>query len=255
MVDVPIALQFVSVSFSYPALDVLEDVSFHFHSGEFIALVGPNGSGKTTLLKLILGLEQPQKGVITLLGQNPKKSSSLIGYVPQHASYDPTFPITVQEVVRMGMVESTGRGQRKQELEQALWALGQVELAHLASRSYSDLSGGQRRRVLVARALCAKPSMLILDEPAANMDKESERRLYATLANLKGETTILIVTHDMRQVSDLTDRVFCIDAHKQGKVGRTVVQHALEDYEDGTKRILHDVRLSGDQCQKEGLDG
>jgi ABC-type Mn2+/Zn2+ transport system ATPase subunit len=103
MVDVPIALQFVSVSFSYPALDVLEDVSFHFHSGEFIALVGPNGSGKTTLLKLILGLEQPQKGAITLLGQNPKKSSSLIGYVPQHASYDPTFPITVQEVVRMGM--------------------------------------------------------------------------------------------------------------------------------------------------------
>ncbi|MDD2394713.1 MAG: ATP-binding cassette domain-containing protein, partial [Sphaerochaeta sp.] len=67
MVDVPIALQFVSVSFSYPALDVLEDVSFHFHSGEFIALVGPNGSGKTTLLKLILGLEQPQKGAINVL--------------------------------------------------------------------------------------------------------------------------------------------------------------------------------------------
>ena len=158
----------------------------------------------------------------------------------------------------VGNAETTyGQAQEvlKQELEQALWALGPVELAHLASRPYSDLSGGQRRRVLVARALCAKPSMLILDEPAANMDKESERRLYATLANLKGETTILIVTHDMRQVSDLTDRVFCIDAHKQGKVGRTVVQHALEDYEDGTKRIRHDVHLSGDQCQKEGLDG
>ncbi|HAP57689.1 MAG TPA: ABC transporter ATP-binding protein, partial [Sphaerochaeta sp.] len=194
-------------------------------------------------------------GTISLLGQSPKKSSSLIGYVPQHASYDPTFPITVEEVVRMGLVESVKRGQRKQELQQALWALQQVELAHLASRPYSDLSGGQRRRVLVARALCAKPSMLILDEPAANMDKESERRLYATLANLKGETTILIVTHDMRQVSDLTDRVFCIDAHKEGRMGRTVVQHALEDYEDGTKRVRHDVQLSGDQCRKEALNG
>ncbi|WP_293896712.1 MULTISPECIES: metal ABC transporter ATP-binding protein [unclassified Sphaerochaeta] len=255
MTEQSIALQFTSVSFSYPALQVLEDVSFHFHTGEFIALVGPNGSGKTTLLKLILGLEQPQSGTISLLGQSPKKSSSLIGYVPQHASYDPTFPITVEEVVRMGLVESVKRGQRKQELQQASWALQQVELAHLASRPYSDLSGGQRRRVLVARALCAKPSMLILDEPAANMDKESERRLYATLANLKGETTILIVTHDMRQVSDLTDRVFCIDAHKEGRMGRTVVQHALEDYEDGTKRVRHDVQLSGDQCRKEALNG
>jgi len=255
MTEQPIALRFTSVSFSYPALQVLEDVSFHFHTGEFIALVGPNGSGKTTLLKLILGLEQPQAGTISLLGQSPKKSSSLIGYVPQHASYDPTFPITVEEVVRMGLVESVKRGQRKQELQQALWALQQVELAHLASHPYSDLSGGQRRRVLVARALCAKPSMLILDEPAANMDKESERRLYATLANLKGETTILIVTHDMRQVSDLTDRVFCIDAHKEDRVGRTVVQHVLEDYEDGTKRVRHDVQLSGDQCRKEALNG
>ena len=255
MTDQTIALQFTSVSFSYPALQVLEDVSFHFHSGEFIALVGPNGSGKTTLLKLILGLEQPQAGTIRLLGQSPKKSSNLIGYVPQHASYDPTFPITVQEVVRMGLVGSVKRGQRKQELEQALWALEQVELAHLASRPYSELSGGQRRRVLVARALCAKPGMLILDEPAANMDKESERRLYATLAHLKGATTILIVTHDMRQVSDLTDRVFCIDAHKEGRMGRTVVQHALEDYEDGTKRVRHDVQLSGDQCRKEALNG
>lgn len=255
MKDEPIALQFASVSFSYPALEVLEDVNFHFHTGEFIALVGPNGSGKTTLLKLLLGLEQPQKGSITLLGQSPKKSSSLIGYVPQHASYDSAFPITVLEVVRMGLVGSIKRGHRKQELEQALWALGQVELGHLASRSYSELSGGQRRRVLVARALCAKPSMLILDEPAANMDKESEQRLYATLAHLKGETTILIVTHDMRQVSNLTDRVFCIDARKEGKVGRTVVQHALVNYDDGTKRILHDVQLSGDQCRKESLNG
>lgn len=248
--SVPIVLHFHEVSFSYPHLTVLEDVSFHVHKGEFIALVGPNGSGKTTLLKLILGLEQPKSGTIELLGQNPSKARVQIGYVPQHASYDPSFPISVLEVVKMGMVEARGRQPKERLKEMALEALQQVELASLADRPYSDLSGGQRRRVLVARALASKPGLLILDEPVANMDKESEVRLYATLGKLKGNTTILIVTHDMRMVSSLTDRVFCIDAHKEGKVGRTVVQHMLQDVEgDGSKRVLHDIEIPADQCQ------
>ncbi|NCC65590.1 MAG: ATP-binding cassette domain-containing protein, partial [Spirochaetia bacterium] len=114
---------------------------------------------------------------------------------------------------------------------------------------YNALSGGQRRRVLVARALIGHPSMLILDEPVANMDQESEQRLYATLATLKGKTTILIVTHDMKSVSFLTDRVFCIDAHKSGKQGRTIVQHTLEVIEgDKEKKIRHDVEIPADFC-------
>ncbi|MDN5333437.1 MAG: zinc transport system ATP-binding protein [Sphaerochaeta sp.] len=249
MSSVPIALSFHDVAFSYPNLKVLEDVSFHFHVGEFIALVGPNGSGKSTLLKLVLGLEAPQAGTISLLGENPKKSRALVGYVPQHTSYDSNFPISVLEVVRMGCVDATKRGGKAKQTEQALKALRQVELEHLAERPYNALSGGQRRRVLVARALAAEPIMLILDEPAANLDKESEQRLYATLSKLKGSTTILIVTHDMREVSPLIDRVFCIDAHKDGKIGRTVVQHALEDEAEGTrKRVRHDVEIPGDFC-------
>ena len=92
MSTVPIALRFSHVSFSYDTLAVLEDVNFHIHEGEFSALVGPNGSGKTTLLKLILGLEQSQKGEVRLFGDQPKKNKSMIGYVPQHITYDPTFP-------------------------------------------------------------------------------------------------------------------------------------------------------------------
>ncbi|MFA5448178.1 MAG: ABC transporter ATP-binding protein, partial [Sphaerochaeta sp.] len=199
----PIALRFSDVSFSYPTLQVLSDVSFHFHSGEFIALVGPNGSGKTTLLKLILGLEDAEEGSIELLGHNPKRSRSLIGYVPQHASYDPSFPISVGEVVAMGVVDAKGRKRTKTIQEEVRRALSQVEMEELYDRPYSELSGGQRRRVLVARALVGDPQMLILDEPTANMDAESERRLYATLGNLKGDTTVLIVTHDMRHVSAL----------------------------------------------------
>ncbi|MGE4453076.1 MAG: metal ABC transporter ATP-binding protein [Sphaerochaeta sp.] len=249
MSSIPIALSFHDVAFSYPHLKVLEDVSFHFHTGEFIALVGPNGAGKSTLLKLVLGLEMPQAGTIRLLGLDPRKSRTRVGYVPQHTSYDPTFPISVLEVVRMGRVDAKKRGSKEGHTEKALKALNQVELEHLASRPYNALSGGQRRRVLVARALAAEPDMLILDEPAANLDRESEQRLYATLGKLKGTTTILIVTHDMRFVSSLIDRVFCIDAHRDGKIGRTVVQHTLEEDEQGaSKRVRHDVEIPGDSC-------
>ena len=87
----PVALQFTDVSFAYPTLQILENASFHFHQGEFIALVGPNGSGKTTLLKLILGLEEAQEGTITLMGGSVKAMRPAIGYVPQHATYDPSF--------------------------------------------------------------------------------------------------------------------------------------------------------------------
>jgi len=254
MRDLPIALKFSDVSFSYPHLDVLSDVTFHFHSGEFIALVGPNGSGKTTLLKLILGLEEPKSGTIKLLGHPPKRSRSLIGYVPQHASYDPSFPISVGEVVRMGMVETKKRYHTNQG-EAVLKALTQVEMENLVDRPYSELSGGQRRRVLVARALVGEPAMLVLDEPTANMDRESERRLYNTLSTLKGETTILIVTHDMRQVSALVDRVFCIDSLNERTGTRTVIQHPLEEVDDGTKRVLHEQAIPADQCWQEVRHG
>lgn len=245
----PVALQFTDVSFAYPTLQILENASFHFHQGEFIALVGPNGSGKTTLLKLILGLEEAQEGTITLMGGSVKAMRPAIGYVPQHATYDPSFPISVIEVVMMGLVDSNRRLKKQEIRSKAVEALKQVELEDLAGRPYSQLSGGQRRRVLVARALVSDPKMLILDEPTANMDKESEARLYSTLERLKGNTTILIVTHDTRFVSDLTDRVFCIDAQHEGSAGRTVVQHALESIEgEDQKRVRHDVEIPADFC-------
>ncbi|WP_320129956.1 metal ABC transporter ATP-binding protein [uncultured Sphaerochaeta sp.] len=260
-----VVLRFSQVGFSYGSLAVLADVHFHIHEGEFIAMVGPNGSGKTTLLKLILGLEQPSGGTVELFGQNPRYARNQIGYVPQHVTYDPTFPITVGEVVRMGMVRSTSFRKKPKDDPQTLRALAQVELSDLVDRPYSALSGGQRRRVLVARALVANPRMLILDEPTANMDSESETRLFATLGELKKKTTILIVTHDMSMVSSLTDRVFCIGGHHlSGTSAHTVVQHVLEPadapedlYGGKVLRVLHQVELSADMCenpQKGALD-
>jgi zinc transport system ATP-binding protein len=130
-------------------------------------------------------------------------------------------------------------------------ALEQTGIGELAGRSWKALSGGERRRTLVARALVAQPPLLILDEPTANMDAESEGRLFETLGKLKGSTTILIVTHDMHFVSALTGRVLCLgdDSHRRG-----IVQHrteaAAESHGESApqSRVLHGENIPADDC-------
>jgi zinc transport system ATP-binding protein len=262
-IEKKIALRFDKVSFSYNEVKVLEDASFHIHQGEFIALVGPNGSGKTTVLKLLLALEKPQKGRIEIFGSEDSRNvREQVGYVPQQTQTDRAFPITVAEVVKMGRLRSLSRKYGSDDKAAVAFALEQAEIAGLASRPYSALSGGQKRRVLVARALASRPGLLILDEPTANMDTESESRLYKTLGRLKGGTTILIVTHDMEFVSSLTDRVLCMGKEASARDGGSrsnysIVQHRLEASaaphggrpgENGNSRILHGESIPGDSC-------
>ncbi len=250
------AIRFEDVSFSYGDFLVLDKARFHVHPGEFAALVGPNGAGKTTVLKLLLGLVKPLSGRITVFGKAPEESRSAVGYVPQHASYDPVFPISVAEVVRMGRLEGTVRPNDGEVSAAADRALGLADVAELAKRPYAALSGGQRRRVLVARALAAEPKLLVLDEPTANMDAESERRLYGVLSSLKGKATILIVTHDTGFVTSLTDAVFCVGERGSG---RSVIKHRMspaahvtgEHYGGSAVQVLHDTELSDDSCCSE----
>jgi zinc transport system ATP-binding protein len=264
--DRQISLRFDRVSFSYGGASgnrkVLENASFHIHQGEFIALVGPNGSGKTTVLKLLLGLEQPQGGRIELFGARFSPGArNRVGYVPQQAANDQSFPITVREAVKMGRLSPVSRKFGAEDKAAVEEALEQAEISDLAERSYSALSGGQRRRVLVARALAAKPEILILDEPTANMDSESEERLFAALGKLKAgdggrSTTILIVTHDTGFVSSLTDRVLCMGSREPG-AEYGIVQHRTEVTGEGHDaaalgaRIVHGESLPGDLCDDE----
>jgi zinc transport system ATP-binding protein len=281
-----IALRFDSVSFSYGTVKVLEVAAFHIHQGEFIALVGPNGSGKTTVLRLILGLLEPQKGAIEIMGRSVSRGGGLfgsasavrdrMGYVPQQTPADRTFPITVRNVVRMGRLRPFSRKYGLEDKRAADEALAQVEITDLAERSYSGLSGGQRRRVLVARALAARPEFLILDEPTANMDTESEERLFNSLAKLKGKTSILIVTHDMDFVSPLIDRALCMGTREGTDKRYKIVQHrvetsshsdaASEDAEaayseqfsprgNWAARIIHSESIPGDKCCTTGNNG
>jgi zinc transport system ATP-binding protein len=249
-----IAVQFDSVSFSYGDVPVLESASFHIHQGEFAALIGPNGSGKTTVLKLILGLERPAAGRITLFGSaagaaNGKAAvwRNRLGYVPQHAPADRSFPVTVRDVVRMGLLRPS-QGYNAGARAAAIEAMEQADIADLAAKPWRALSGGQRRRVLVARALAARPELLILDEPTANMDEESEERLFETLGKLKGSATILIVTHDHDFVSTLTGRVLCLGDDSRR---HEILQHRTEAVEMGDiarAHVLHGENIPDDEC-------
>ena len=250
--DRELAIRFDSVSFSYGGVRVLENASFHIHRGEFVAMVGPNGSGKTTVLKLLFGLETPSAGTIELFGAVGGRAAGnsdqrSVAYVPQQWPADQMFPITVRGIVRMGLLRPfKGQGKAADHITEAMEQCG---IADLASRPYRSLSGGQKRRALVARALVSGPALLVLDEPTANMDAESETRLYETLGVYKGGTTILIVTHDTEFVTALTDRVLCL-----GDGSRGVVQHRIETiaaahHGSGQEaRVLHGENIPADDC-------
>lgn len=255
----PAAVRFDRVSFAYGTDSVLDDVSFHIHEGEFAALIGPNGSGKTTILRLLLGLAAPSSGSIEVLGAPPHTALESLGYVPQNAAYDPAFPISVAEVVRMGRLRGGGGRYGPEDRRAVDAALVQADVLELRDRPYSALSGGQRRRVLVARALASSPRLLVLDEPTANMDAESETRLFRALGDLKGKATVLVVTHDTLFVSDLTDAVLCV-GERDGRPG-SVVRHASVPvarglapgtFGGGALQVLHDTEIPPEDCCGKG---
>ncbi len=248
-----IAVRFEGVRFAHGSLEVLRDASFHVHEGEFVALVGANGSGKTTILRLIMGLSSPNGGTVEIFGRRPEAARGLVGYVPQYMHFDLSFPISVEEVVRMGRLERFSRGCMESSCPDVDRALELAAVQDLRRRPYSALSGGQRRRVLVARALASSPRLLILDEPTANMDAESERRLFEVLGALKPSTTILIATHDTAFVSALTDVVLCVGEREgRGKVLRHASlpadQGAPDLFGGRALRVLHDTELEDDVC-------
>jgi len=212
MIAQEVAIRFEDVSFSYGDVAVLDSASFHIHAGEFAALVGPNGAGKTTVLKLMLGLARPGRGRVTVLGRPPEEARSSIGYVPQHASYDPSFPISVAEVVRMGRLRGSARRDGAGDAGSIRRALSMANVEDLADRPYSALSGGQRRRVLVARALAAEPELLVLDEPTAGMDVGARRAFWEAMhAETRDGRTVVFATHYLEEAQAFAPRTVLLD--------------------------------------------
>jgi len=206
-------IQLEHASFAYNGHSVLENVSLTVYERDFLCMVGPNAGGKTTLLKLILGLLKPTEGTVRVFGQPPVKTRSRMGYMPQHASLDLLFPVSVMDVVLMGRL---GNGKkfglfRGGDRKAAKQALEKVELYDIPKRSFSELSGGQRQRVLIARALVSDPEILLLDEPTANVDAAVETEFYELLSQLNEKMTVALVTHDLGFVSHYVKGVACVN--------------------------------------------
>ena len=249
MADEPV-VYLKDVSFSYGGAAVLEEVSFAVASGESVCIVGPNGGGKTTLAKLILGLLKPQRGEVRVFGQTPQRARLRIGYMPQHARYDPQFPLTVSDLVLMGRLGGPGVSgflgwYTAADRRIVRDALGQVGMGDFAHRPFATLSGGQRQRVLIARAICCRPDLLLLDEPTANVDTLAEGRLVEILRELNRRMTILTVSHDLGFVSGLVEKVVCVNRRVVVHPTSELTGEAIRDIYGGDVRMVcHDDVVS-----------
>jgi zinc transport system ATP-binding protein len=198
--------------FAYEGREVLQAVNLEVGPRDFLAMIGPNGGGKTTLLKLILGLIEPARGEIRVLGRAAQDASPFIGYVPQDVHAQSDYPISVIDVVRMGSLTSGRRWRRAPDLgrEAALELLQHLGLAAYADRRLGSLSGGQRQRVFIARALAAQPRLLLLDEPTASIDASGQAAFYLLLKELNKDIPIVLVSHDLLAVSTHVKSVACV---------------------------------------------
>jgi zinc transport system ATP-binding protein len=201
------------VSFAYGRERVLEAVDVSVRAGEFVALVGPNGSGKSTLLKLLLGSLRPASGTVSLFGQPPDRvrDRGRLGYVPQRPTLASEVPATVEEIVAAGRL-TDGRWWRplgRADRDAVAHALESVALGSLTRSPLNELSGGQQQRAFIARAFASEPELLILDEPIAGVDAESQRRFRAALVHLIGDhgAGVLLVSHELSAVAHDVDRV------------------------------------------------
>ena len=204
------------VSYGDPREPVLEDVSLSVSSGEFVALTGPNGAGKSTLLKLLLGALRPRAGVVEPFGHPPGEVADRwrLGYVPQRPSLGSEVPATVEEIVAAGRLRQRGwwKGPRTTDRESVVHALESVGLDGLADRPLSELSVGQQQRAFIARAFASEPDLLVLDEPIAGIDAESQRRFRDSLVHLIEDhgAGVLLVSHELSAVAHDLDRVIVL---------------------------------------------
>lgn len=204
-------IELSKVSYSYDARPFLEDMNLKVFQKDFVGMIGPNGGGKTTLIKLILGLLKPDKGKIKIFGLPPEKGRLNIGYLSQFSNLDTDFPITVLDIVLMNTQIGLISWKNSSEYSRAKRAMEKVGLWNLRNRKLNELSGGEKQRVFIARALASEPKALILDEPVVNVDMKIRQDVYETLKQLNKSIAIILVDHNIEALSKYVKKVICIN--------------------------------------------
>ena len=197
-----------NLTIGYAGYAVAKNLSLTISPHDFICIVGPNGSGKTTLIRSILGLIKPLSGKI----EYDQISQKSIGYMPQETTVDPNFPASVFEIVLSGTLNRGKNFYDHSTKKAALEALKELDILSLKDASFSELSGGQRQKVLLARALVATDKLLILDEPSNNLDQKSKLSLYNLIQKIHKERgiAVLMVTHDLDHGNLIGDKILSL---------------------------------------------
>jgi len=248
------------LTFRYNGREALENITFHLHEGERVAIVGPNGAGKSTLLKVVAGVSQPSSGEVTIYGSHPDKHVC-IGYIPQRSQVDWNFPVSVADVVMMGRSAKLGpfNWPHKKDWEFVQHALETVEIVDLASRQISQLSGGQQQRMFIARALAQESELMLMDEPLTGLDTPSQEGILNLLDRLKQErVTVMVATHDLDQAASHFDRIMLLN-HRIIAFGEPELAmqttNLVRAYGGRLKQLDGEQVIAVDDCSDEGDDG
>jgi zinc transport system ATP-binding protein len=220
-------IKFEKVSFCYQIKPILKDVNLTIDKGDFIGIIGPNGGGKTTLLKLLMGMLSPHRGKIKVFNKDPKDVRDKFGYVPQSYNIDKYFPISALEVILLGMLTKSKFGFFSKKLKtKAKDLLELFGLKDFIYKPFGKLSGGQIQRVLIARALISDPEILVLDEPTANIDPESQKSIFDILLNnTDKKRTILMVSHDLQTIITKVKKVITVQCYVNILFPKEVCEH------------------------------
>lgn len=199
------------ISVSYDGMPVLQHCSIDVAKDDFVVVTGPNGGGKTTLLRAMLRLLKPDAGTVCYCNDGVEVEHLNIGYLPQKNTIDSRFPISVGEVILSGLYDKTSHLTKREQQERLKAILKDLGLEQLECRPIGELSGGQLQRVLLGRAVVARPQLLVLDEPLSYIDGEWCERIYDMLARWKNDMAIVMVTHYPERVAGLATKSLHIE--------------------------------------------
>jgi iron complex transport system ATP-binding protein len=210
---------------SYRKTPILQNISLQVEPGEFFMIIGPNGAGKTSLLKAMAHLVPADKGNIEILGRpqsdySKRQLAQVTAMVPQHVTTD--FPFTVKETVLIGRSPHMGMFaiEGKEDIDITRQAMKFTDIAHLADRKLDQISGGERQRVIIARAICQQPKIILLDEPTAALDPSHQLKIMDLMERLRKDQqiTVIMVSHDLNLAAMYGHRLLLL---KNGKIEKT----------------------------------